>query len=115
MTKSDVKKYLQDLNELELVHLVNEVLIQRRDEKSYKNGDFQYDDVFCVASCSFGSTDGVVDDQATVELYAPVVTEESASEAGLCNFSECGRCKTPLISEGKVANCPVCKEKVFLT
>jgi len=115
MTKHDVEQYLKGLDELQLLHLLNDILKDRRDDKFYDNGDFQYDDVFCIAACSYGSNDNELDPEAIVELYAPVVTEESASERGICNYAECESCKTSLISEGKVANCPVCKTKNFLT
>lgn len=93
---------------------MQEIFIYRKNKKEYENGDFQIDDLMCLAICSYGSNDGVVDKKAIKELYASPLLNE-AEEDCLCEQGKCENCNTELISFAQVVECPICSEKVFLT
>ena len=108
MKDQEIINALSSLDEMRLLRILDEVLRQRRIEKNYDNGDFQIDDAFVVGVGSFGSMDKQTDPQATLDIYARVGADEIVTEAGLCNYADCERCKTSLISDGKTATCPIC-------
>lgn len=115
ISREDVKSYLESQDEIAVAEILYEVFCQRRDDKHYEGGDFQYDDVMCLALCSFGSSNGELDESSIVELYAPIIVDEAEKESCLCEQGVCPQCKAELISSGKVAKCPICNTKAFLT
>ena len=108
-----VQVFLQSLDDKDLVRLLQEVFVLRRNDKIYETGDFQYDDVMCLALCSFGSFNGKVDSKAIIELYAS--EGDGEKENNLCEQGVCPTCKSELISASKTASCPICRSNVFLT
>lgn len=116
MEKStQLEQVLADLSTKELAELLSLVFANRRERKTYKNEDFQFDDVLCLAKCSFGSNSGVVDEEAIIELYASPSTDEAEDEGVLSEQGSCGVCKAWLVSSAQIAHCPICGEKAYLT
>lgn len=116
MDRQSVLNYLAGLSECALAQLIHDTVQLKRVEHRYPNGDFQIDDALCLASCSFGSFKGQVDEGATIEVYAPPVNENAASKShSLTEQGVCPKCRSLLISCSKTASCPICKTVVELT
>ncbi|MEL7024557.1 MAG: hypothetical protein AAGL69_12500 [Pseudomonadota bacterium] len=114
MTDEELIAELADLPASRLMTLLNTALSDRAKKKVYANGDTQYDDVICVATCTFGSNDGIVDECAIVEVCAQPTNDAVV----LDDFSEQGRCEvcsTLLIANAKKAVCPICGTVNHLT
>lgn len=116
ITKKEVIDFFKTLGEAEAAELCLEAFNHKRIENYYENGDFQIDDAYSLAICTFGSNEGKIDKEAIVQLYAksydntPPKRDDGFDQMGLCDF-----CKTELISYEKRVICPVCKKKAGLT
>ncbi len=118
ITKNDIIQFITNLGETEAVELCFDALNSRRTKHQFENGDFEIDDVFCIAQCSFGSFEGEVDKRATIELYAKSYRENispPSTKYGLNQMGKCEFCKVELMSYDKWVICPVCETKNELT
>lgn len=117
ITRDDVIDYLSSLGEAEAADLIFESLNHKRIEKKYENGDFQIDDAFTIATCTFGSSHGEIDEEAIIEIYAkpsdPNIKPNKKSK--LSEQGACSLCKANLISYEKWVTCPICGTKNDLT
>lgn len=119
ISKDDVIRYIESLGEAEAVELCHIALKNRRRKVERASGDFQIDDAYCIATCTFGRYEGKIDEEVIVELYAkpPVSLVSSApgSSEVLSEQGECSLCGVSLISYIKRAVCPVCDTENYLT
>ncbi len=116
MNREQVINYLRDLSESEMAQIIHESAQTRREEMFYSNGDFQIDDAFALATCTFGAFGGNLDDGAIVELFAPAFDVDKPMIAGsLTEQGQCSKCKVRLISHYKRVLCPICKTENNLT
>ncbi len=116
ITKKDVIDFIKSLGEAEAAELCLEAFKHKRIESHYENGDFQIDDAYSLAICTFGSNSGEVDEEAIIQLYAQSYDNTSPlPEDGFDQMGECEFCKAELISYDKWVVCPICKKQNGLT
>ncbi len=116
MERDKVVEYISSLSESELGQLINEAVQSRRVEKYFDDEDFEVEDVFVLASCTFGKYKGKVDVKANIEVYAPPASGDLSRVSGpISEQGSCPKCKTHLISSLKLVTCPICKTEVELT
>ncbi len=116
VTKEEVIEFFKSLGEAEAAELCLEAFKHKRIESHYGDGEFQIDDAYSLAICTFGSSHGEIDKEAIVQLYAKSSEKiQPTPEDGFDQMGQCDFCKTELISYEKRVICPVCMRKAGLT
>ncbi len=108
MNREKLVGHLSSLSVAELGDIINAVSRNLRKDKEFEGGDFEYDDILCLALCSFGAFKGEMDETAIIEVYSGAADETCLPGTPLTEQSTCNVCGVSLVSNSKRVNCPIC-------